>query len=268
MEHKKLAVLRSWSWLLIAGVVLAAGAAYFISSNLPKVYEGKVGLIVGQSIQVANPDLNDLLASQRLSQTYADLATTGPLLQQVIDENHLGITTEEFRKRIVADAPRESTLVQLTVQDGDPVRAATLANSLAAAMIAASPAIAGRNTKVQQFIDAELVAIQTQIGDTDSEIKRLTNLRFRSAAQEQQLQALQGRIVTLRQTYAATLGFSSNSGSNLLTVVDPALPPQVAASPRVAAQHDPRRGRRPAHRPRPRVPARPSGRHGQVHRRR
>ena len=63
---------------------------------------------------------------------------------------------------------------------------------------------------------------------------RLTNLPSRTASDELQLQALQGRIVTLRQTYATMLGFSSNSGANLLTVVGPASPPQDPSSPRVS----------------------------------
>jgi succinoglycan biosynthesis transport protein ExoP len=224
---------RAWFWLLVASVLLAAGAAYLVSGALPKVYEGKVTLIVGQSTQAANPDINQLLASQRLSQTYADLATTTPLLEQVITKNNLSVTPDDFRTRIVAAAALDSTLVHLTVSDGDPVRAAALANSLAAEMIAASPAIAGRNTAVQQFIDEDLAANQAQIKDTQAQIQRLTSLPSRTSSQEQQLQALQGRIVTLRQTYVTMLGFSSNSGANLLTVVDPASPPPQPASPRV-----------------------------------
>ena len=231
--RQQLTVLRSWFWLLVASVLLAGGAAYGVSTVLPKVYEAKVTLIVGQSIQAANPDYTQLLASQRLSQTYADLATTTPLLDKVISKNNLGVTPDEFRKRVVAAAPTNSTLVNLTVSDGDPVRAAALANSLAAEMIAASPAIAGRNTDIQQFIDADLAATQVQIQDTQAEIQRLTDLGSRTPSEEQQLQTLQGRIVTLRQTYATMLGFSSNSGANLLTVVDPASPPEGPASPRV-----------------------------------
>lgn len=231
--RQQLTVLRSWFWLLVASVLLAGGAAYGVSTVLPKVYEAKVTLIVGQSIQAANPDYTQLLASQRLSQTYADLATTTPLLDKVISKNNLGVTPDEFRKRVVAAAPTNSTLVNLTVSDGDPVRAAALANSLAAEMIAASPAIAGRNTDIQQFIDADLAATQAQIQDTQAEIQRLTDLGSRTPSEEQQLQTLQGRIVTLRQTYATMLGFSSNSGANLLTVVDPASPPEEPASPRV-----------------------------------
>ena len=231
--RRQISVLRSWIWLLLGSIVLAAGAAYLVSINLPKVYEGRVTLIVGQSTQATNPDLNQLLASQRLSQTYAELATTGPLLQEVITKNGLAVSVDDFRERVSADAPRDSILVNLVVEDGDPARAATLANSLADAMIAASPAIAGRDSQVQQFIDADLAAMQTQIEETQAEIQRLTERSSRSTSDEQRLQALQGRIVTLRQTYATMLGFSSNNGANLLTVVDPASPPAEPASPRV-----------------------------------
>jgi non-specific protein-tyrosine kinase len=191
-----------------------------------------VTLIVGQSLQ-ANPDLNQILIAQRLSQTYADLATTKPILTQVIARNGVDATPDDFLKRIVADAPRDSTLLHLTVQDNDPLRAATLANSLADEMIAASPTLSGRAVKVQQFIDADLAATQTQIQDTQQEIQRLTKLPSPSFADEQQIQLLQARIVALRQTYATLLGYSSNSGANLLTVVDPASPPPEPASPRV-----------------------------------
>ena len=42
-------VIRSWLWLLIASLFLAGGAAYLVSSSLPKVYESTVTLLVGQS---------------------------------------------------------------------------------------------------------------------------------------------------------------------------------------------------------------------------
>jgi capsular polysaccharide biosynthesis protein len=83
-------VVRSWLWLLIASLLLAGGAAYLVSSALPKVYESTVTLLVGQSSSSSTPNYNDLLASQRISQTYADLATTGTILGQVIAQRMPG----------------------------------------------------------------------------------------------------------------------------------------------------------------------------------
>ena len=231
--RRSLNVLRRWTWLLVASVLLAGGAAFLVSTALPKMYEARVTLIVGQSLQATSPDYNQLLASQRLSQTYADLVATQALLARVIEREGLATTTDELRELVSADAPRDSTLVTITVADPDPVRVAAIANTLAEELIAASPAINGRNSDVQRFVDDDLAAVQGQIQETQLETERLIGLVARTAAQEDRLQALQGRQVTLRQTYATLLEYSSTSGTNLLTVVDPATPPMDPSSPRI-----------------------------------
>jgi non-specific protein-tyrosine kinase len=219
--------------LLVAGAVITGAAAFLVSSSLPKVYEGRVTLLVGQSVQETNPDINQLLASQRLSQTYAELAMADPQLQAVITKVGVAVSANEFAKRVRAEAPRDSILVHLTVEDGDPVRAAALANALAERLIELSPAISGVDSDVQRFVDDDLASTQTLIRDTQDEIQRLTNLPSRSADEERRLETLQARIVTLRQTYSTLLGFASGRGANLLTVVDPATPPSEPAGPRV-----------------------------------
>ncbi|MFH1475068.1 MAG: hypothetical protein ABIG85_04335, partial [Chloroflexota bacterium] len=225
-------VVRSWLWLLIVGTLLAGGTAYLVSSALPKVYEARVTLIVGQSISTANPTYNDILVSQRISQTYADLATTTPILAQVIADAGLDVKPDELRKRVVASAPRDSTLVTITVQDGDPGRAADLANGIAAQLGAASAAVAGQSGQFQEFVREQVAATQAQLQETQAEIDRLSALPARTAAEEGQLQTLQGRITSLRGSIASLLGLSQSS-SNLITVVDPATAPEEPASPRV-----------------------------------
>src|SRR4029079_2139602 len=46
------------------------------------------------------------------------------------------------------------------------------------------------------------------------------------------LENLQGRLVTLRSTYASLLAASAGSASNLLSVVEPAIPNDTPISPR------------------------------------
>lgn len=231
--RRSLGVLRHWAWLLVASVLLAGGAAFLVSSALPKTYEASVTLIVGQSLQATSPDYNQLLASQRLSQTYADLATTSPILSRVIDREGLDTTPDDLAKRVSASAPTNSTLVTLTVDDPDQARVAAIANTLADELIATSPSVNGRSSAVQSFVDKDLLAIQQQIEDAQAEVQRLSAIAVRTADEESQLQALQGRLVSLRGTYGTLLQFSSTSGSNLLTVVNPAVQPIDAASPRV-----------------------------------
>jgi non-specific protein-tyrosine kinase len=230
--RRLIAIVRAWFPLLIASVVLAAGAAFVVSNLQEKVYEARATLIVGQSLTGVNPDYSQLLVSQRLSTTYAAVATTRPILDAVIKRLGLDVTSVELLKRVVADAPTDSTLLTFTAQDSDPARAAAIANALAEELIAASPAIQGREADFQGSIDADLKATQDQIRATQAQLETLSGLPKRTAAQDAQLATLEGRLASLRSTYATLLSFSSGNSSNLLSVVEPAAPPISPISPR------------------------------------
>jgi non-specific protein-tyrosine kinase len=230
--RRQIAIARAWLPLLVVSVLLAAGAALAISSVLPKVYEAKARLNVGQSLSAMNPDYSQLLVSQRLSTTYAEVATTRPILETVIGQLGLRVTSDELLKRVRADAPLDSTLLAIVAQDADPDRAAAIANALAEQLIAASPAIQGRQAEVQASIDADLQATRDQIKATQGTVETLSGLADRTAAQDADLAALEGRLVSLRSTYAALLSFSSGNASSLLTVIEPAVAPLEPVSPR------------------------------------
>ena len=230
--RRQLAKVRAWLPFLVGAVLLASAAAFVISNLLPKVYEAKATLIVGQSLSSANPDYNQLLASQRLSTTYAIVATTRPLLEATIDQLGLTGTADELERQVRADAPRDSTLVSIIAQDSDPARAARIANALADQLIAASPAIQGRESEVQKSIDADLKATQDDIAATQAQVEALAANADRTAAEDARLEAVQGRLVTLRATYAALLSFASGNATNQLSVIEPAVAPTSPVSPR------------------------------------
>ena len=129
---------------------------------------------------------------------------------------------------MIADIPLNNTLLTITARDGDATRAAAIANAIAEQLIAASPAIQGKQSEVQNSIDADLKATQEQINATQTQLEALTAIADRTVQQEQELQTLAGRLVTLRSTYATLLSYSSGSASNLLSVVEPAV---AAAAP-------------------------------------
>jgi len=230
--QRQVAIVRAWFPLLVVSVLLAAGAAFLVSSQLPKAYEAKATLIVGQSLSAVNPDYNQLLVSQRLSTTYAAVATTRPILDAVIAQLGLGVTSDDLLSHVRADAPLDSTLLTVTDQDADPARAAAIANAMAKQLIAASPTIQGRQAAFQASIDADIQATQDQIKATQAKVETLSGLTVRTAAQDAELATLEGRLVSLRATYATLLSFSSSNNSNLLSVVEPAVVPTAPISPR------------------------------------
>ena len=230
--RRQLGIVRKWFPLLVASVLLAAGAAFAFSSMQQKVYQAKATLIVGQSLSAVNPDYNQLMVSQRLSTTYAAVATKRPILDSVIKELGLTQTSDELAFRVWADAPTDSTLLNLTAQDSDPARAAAIANAMAEQLIAASPAIQGRQTDLQKSIDADLKATQDQINAIQAQMESLAGLASPKPADLATLETLQSRLITLRSTYAALLSNSVGNSSNLLEVVEPAVAPTSPVSPK------------------------------------
>lgn len=232
--RRQLQVARHWLWLIVLSVVVAGGGAYLVSSSLPKVYEARTTLIVGQSLSSIDPNYNQILASQRLSQTFAQLATTTPLLSNVVDSLSLAMRPDELRSSVIANAPRDSTLVTIVASHGDPTVAAAIANAVATELIAASPAIQGQGQgESAQFIAEQLTDTQRQLADVQAELDSLMALDSRTPEEDRQVDVLQDRLISLRQTYAQLLALSPGSASNLLTVVDPAVPALEPSSPRV-----------------------------------
>jgi capsular exopolysaccharide synthesis family protein len=218
-------MLRRWIPLFIVAVTTAAVAGYFLSSIQPKQYEAKATLIVGTSLSGANPDYNQLLVSQRLSSTYAAIATTHDVMAEVIQKLGLEDTPELLVKRVSVTTSEDTSLLEVTARDTDPTRAAAIANALAERLIAASPAVRGQQAELLASVENDLKAISADIASTQAKIDELLANSSRTPAEETTLQTLQSRVVSLRATSATLLSYASSQSSNLLTVVQPALAP-------------------------------------------
>jgi succinoglycan biosynthesis transport protein ExoP len=219
--------------LLVLATVVGGGLAFYLSSLQPKVYEATATAIVGQSLTAVGVDINVLLASQRLSQTYATVATTRPILDRVIQKEGLPVSADVLRDRISTQAPLNSTLITITVSANNPDQAAKIANDIVAELISASPAILGQSTDVQQFIDAEFAATQADIVKVRDEINQITAIPSPSFADQSRLQDLQSELASLRSAFSNLLARSSTTAANGLTVIEPAVSPTEPSGPRI-----------------------------------
>ena len=231
-SRRILAMARAWWLVVVVAAVLASGAAYLVSSGLPKHYQATATLLVGESLSATNPSTDQLLAAQRLSATYASLATTRPLLQDTIQKLGLSIAVDDLAARVHARGANDSALLMITAEDTDPIRAAAIANTVAGVLIAESPAMqGGRQSSLQQSVDKSIAATQEQIDQTQAQITSLTSLTSRTAEQETELLTLGQMLTSLRATYASLLAFSSSAATNELSLVEPAVSPTRPASP-------------------------------------
>lgn len=227
-----LLILRARLIIVIVCTALGAGAAFLVSINLDSLYEAQATLIVGQRLSGASPDYNQLLVSQRLSATYASLATTRPNLAVVIEKLGLTETPGELARSVRADTALDSTLLTITAQSSDPSTAAMIANGLAMQLIDAVPELQGQQSELQASIDAALRSTREQIDTTQREIDDLAGVDERTPEQEVRLTALDARLVTLRATFASLVASTSGFDTAQLTLVEPAVPPTTPISPR------------------------------------
>jgi non-specific protein-tyrosine kinase len=219
--------------IVIACTLVAAIAALGATSFMSKVYEARATLIVGQSLNGVNPDYTQLLASQSLATTYATVATTRPNAEAVVGKLGLTVTPDDLLKHVTADSPFESTIVNISASDGDPARAAAIANAFADQLVASSPAVSGHQTGVGTSIQEQIASTQRQIKATQTQIDQLSSASTPpTTAAVATLTALQDRMASLEGTYATLLAASASNASNAISVIEPAIAPGSPVSPR------------------------------------
>jgi len=78
--------------------------------------------------------IDNIRASQLLVETEANLATTSPILNQVVS-HYPGSSVDDLAKEVAATAKTDTQLIQINVLDPSPRRAAKLANDIATTLI-------------------------------------------------------------------------------------------------------------------------------------
>lgn len=122
-----LAVMQRWRWMLVAATLAAGIAGYATASRGEPEYESSTVLLVGP----LSSNNDTLQAAGQLAQTYAQLATTRPVLAEVARRVRLA----DVRASVEANASAITRLLTIRVRHSDPRLAAAIANAEAAELI-------------------------------------------------------------------------------------------------------------------------------------
>lgn len=158
---------KRWWWFLLLGALVAGVVAYAAASRLTPTYEAEVKLLTGP----INTDFSTLRAAGELSRTYAEIATSGRVVDRTIKSLGLATTPDELSDRMSATSNEVTRIVTIRVRDNEPKRAADIANDLAQKLIAATLKTDAQETAEidlimrQPEITSLPVAIQTQVRD-------------------------------------------------------------------------------------------------------
>ena len=236
MELKSiLAVIRAHIRIIAACAAIATIAALAVSLVMPRTYEASTKLIVGPALLGNVNDINQLLSSQQIAQTYAEAVQTQQLAQQVIADLGLSTTPDQLLQKLSSTVSRDTPIITITASDGNAGTATAIANDVAKQLIARSEAIQGQDQEVRTLIAGQITTLQGQITATQKQISDVTTAAGSSPtiAQQAQLTQLNQQLVQQQATLATLLQTQANGSATSVSVLDPAVQPTDAASPKL-----------------------------------
>ncbi len=123
-------------WGLVVICFLSVGLGAFVGSSkfIKPLYQSTALIEVTVDFGGSPLSNDNILASQQLAGTEAQLATTYPVLSAVAS-HYPGLTADSLAKEVTATANASTQLFQVSVQDPSQQRAASLANDIASTLI-------------------------------------------------------------------------------------------------------------------------------------
>ena len=91
--------------IALAAAVLGATVAVAIGTQLAPTYRAEGSLLVGRLLSAVAPGTDQIAAAQALTETYAELATTRPVLAAAAEAAGIDEPIEQLEDRVTARTP-------------------------------------------------------------------------------------------------------------------------------------------------------------------
>ncbi|MEZ4713593.1 MAG: hypothetical protein R3A44_40775 [Caldilineaceae bacterium] len=193
MLQQQLSMLRRWVWLLALAVLSCSAITYMIAKEKPIEYEASALLIVGPGIDGLNPNLNDLRAAAQLMQSYAELARTKPVLQNVVNSLNLDVSPERLAKSIETRADETTQILTINVKRNEAAEAAMIANMVAEVLVDMSPSAAdSKESQLKSKLAAQIDSLEAEVARLEITVQQLTEQLDRA------VQAVERSVITDR----------------------------------------------------------------------
>jgi capsular polysaccharide biosynthesis protein len=132
---------KQWRIVLVF-LLLGIGASATFTFSMQPQYASTSQLFVSTR---QSDNISDLLQGGNFSQlrvkSYIKVATSSMTLRPVIDRLRLDTTPDQLAKRIRVEAPMDTVLINITVRDDEPRRAADIANAIGSSIATVVDAI-------------------------------------------------------------------------------------------------------------------------------
>ncbi|NGO41094.1 polysaccharide biosynthesis tyrosine autokinase [Streptomyces ureilyticus] len=122
---------RRWRFVVVC-ILLGLFTAAAVTALTPRTYTAKAQLFIATNDKNSADAYAGGLFTQQRVKSYTQIATSPVVLRGVIGELDLRTTPEQLANKISAQAPLDTTLVDIGVEDRSPARAQTIADETAA----------------------------------------------------------------------------------------------------------------------------------------
>jgi succinoglycan biosynthesis transport protein ExoP len=221
-----------WLWLIILITIITGTVAFFYSRQLTPIYSSRSSILVNEAATSKTNDYNSVLTSERLTRTYSEMLLKQPILNEVIQQQKLNLTTTQLAGMISVQPVRDTQLIDINVESPDPNEAARITNSLVDVF-----------SKNIQSLQADRFAsskqnLQAQMSDLEKQITNLDDLA-KSSTDPAETDRLEAKITQYRQIYSNLLmsyeqvRLSEAQSTSSVVQVEPAKPTFTPIRPRI-----------------------------------
>ncbi|MFC2036543.1 polysaccharide biosynthesis tyrosine autokinase [Chloroflexota bacterium] len=234
-DYLEILLRRKWVVIITLAVVMAIAVIVTLLAT-PKYQAStmmRVLAVTGGSSDWVSYDTKQI---DRLMNTYAEFATSRPVLNELVQSLGLQGRPAEERPQIEVEIVLGTELIQITAEALDPIVAKDAANTLVDILIHQSRALyIGSGKSAQEILGEQLAQVKAELDQAWTEYEA----QIAQAPEDSDRIAAAGRTIELKETTYAQLleQYERNRVreavlANTLSVVEPAVEPSEPSKPR------------------------------------
>lgn len=123
---------KAWILFILVCAVAGGAAGYYAATTATPSYSSSVTVLISpRSASGTGVEFSQVQVVQSLADTYAELAGTEAILDPVIKQTGVDITSGKLSGAVTSHVPANTSLLRITVASDDAAEAAVLANGIA-----------------------------------------------------------------------------------------------------------------------------------------
>ena len=230
MEKSYPTILWQRKWLIVATTIATLLVVLVGMLIVTPQYEASTRLRVYTAARGSVDWVDyDIAYTERLMNTYSQLATSQPVLQELAQQLNLA-----HLPNISAQVVFDTELMQINVEGTDPALVTAVANGLAQILVARSEDYAGGGRTAQDILNEQLTQAEEELNQAQlAYVEALGS----SPADSARVAALSRAVDLKQEVYTALLQqyertrVAEELRTNALTIVEPATLPQEPSKP-------------------------------------